>query len=24
LCGKTAIEVAIIDRQGSFLARVGG
>jgi cobalt-precorrin-5B (C1)-methyltransferase len=24
LCGKTAIEVAIVDRQGSFLARVGG
>jgi cobalt-precorrin-5B (C1)-methyltransferase len=23
LCGKTAIEVAIIDRQGDFLARVG-
>jgi cobalt-precorrin-5B (C1)-methyltransferase len=24
LCGKTAIEVAIVDRQGAFLARVGG
>jgi len=24
LCGKTAVEVAIVDRQGSFLARVGG
>ena len=24
LCGKTAIEVAIVDRQGGFLARVGG
>jgi cobalt-precorrin-5B (C1)-methyltransferase len=24
LSGKTAIEVAIVDRQGSFLARVGG
>jgi cobalt-precorrin-5B (C1)-methyltransferase len=23
LCGKTAIEVAIVDRQGDFLARVG-
>lgn len=23
LCGKTAVEVAIVDRQGSFLARVG-
>jgi cobalt-precorrin-5B (C1)-methyltransferase len=23
LCGKTAIEVAIVDRQGGFLARVG-
>jgi cobalt-precorrin-5B (C1)-methyltransferase len=23
LCGKTAIEIAIVDRQGSFLARVG-
>jgi cobalt-precorrin-5B (C1)-methyltransferase len=24
ICGKTAVEVAIVDRQGSFLARVGG
>jgi hypothetical protein len=24
ICGKTAIEVAIVDRQGGFLARVGG
>jgi cobalt-precorrin-5B (C1)-methyltransferase len=24
LCGKTAIEVVIVDRQGGFLARVGG
>jgi len=24
LCGKTAVEVAIVDRQGGFLARVGG
>jgi cobalt-precorrin-5B (C1)-methyltransferase len=24
LCGKTAIEVAVVDRQGGFLARVGG
>jgi cobalt-precorrin-5B (C1)-methyltransferase len=24
LCGKTAIEVAIVDRQGGFIARVGG
>ncbi len=24
ICGKTAIEVAVVDRQGSFLARVGG
>jgi cobalt-precorrin-5B (C1)-methyltransferase len=24
LCGKTGIEVAIVDRQGGFLARVGG
>ncbi|MBO0736392.1 MAG: cobalt-precorrin-5B (C(1))-methyltransferase [Alphaproteobacteria bacterium] len=24
LCGKTAIEVAIVDRRGEFLARVGG
>jgi cobalt-precorrin-5B (C1)-methyltransferase len=24
LCGKTAVEVAIVDRQGQFLARVGG
>jgi cobalt-precorrin-5B (C1)-methyltransferase len=24
LCGKTAIEVAVVDRQGAFLARVGG
>jgi hypothetical protein len=24
LSGKTAVELAIIDRQGSFLARVGG
>jgi cobalt-precorrin-5B (C1)-methyltransferase len=23
ICGKTAIEIAIVDRQGSFLARVG-
>jgi cobalt-precorrin-5B (C1)-methyltransferase len=23
LCGKTAVEVAIVDRQGNFLARVG-
>lgn len=23
ICGKTAVEVAIVDRQGSFLARVG-
>jgi hypothetical protein len=23
ICGKTAIEVAVVDRQGSFLARVG-
>ena len=24
VCGKTAVEVAIVDRQGHFLARVGG
>ena len=24
ICGKTAVEVAIVDRQGDFLARVGG
>jgi cobalt-precorrin-5B (C1)-methyltransferase len=24
ICGKTAVEIAIVDRQGSFLARVGG
>ena len=24
ICGKTAVEVAIVDRLGSFLARVGG
>jgi hypothetical protein len=24
ICGKTAVEVAVVDRQGSFLARVGG
>jgi cobalt-precorrin-5B (C1)-methyltransferase len=24
ICGKTAIEVAVVDRHGSFLARVGG
>jgi hypothetical protein len=23
LCGKTAVEVAVVDRQGSFLARIG-
>ena len=23
MCGNTAVEVAIVDRQGSFLARVG-
>ncbi len=23
ICGKTAVEIAIVDRQGSFLARVG-
>jgi cobalt-precorrin-5B (C1)-methyltransferase len=24
ICGKTAVEVAVVDRQGDFLARVGG
>jgi cobalt-precorrin-5B (C1)-methyltransferase len=24
ICGKTAIEIAVVDRQGTFLARVGG
>jgi hypothetical protein len=23
ICGRTAVEVAIVDRQGSFLTRVG-